>query len=495
MTPKTDFFKKLEKFCKEGLDVEDKKELETELNQDPEFKKEFELACEVQKAIEERDIIDLRDKLKKIKDQTGSGRISFNILDGFDDIHPLSSIIPPEELLQLYDSLPKAHIYQHELITNENIHEFFREQDDSVASDLNSDEETFFQDQEDEPEGLDEALMEKDILDLRDSLSLVSEAFHDVFSTETIDKYLNHDMEETERKTFNRELAVNSHLQREVHLHDELESALREKDVIELRDKLSRLMAAETSWNVTGKQIEGFIEGTLSDDELKVFRAEWDTNPGLRAEVILRRKVNEALAEKNVISLRDHLQQVKKKLNISESKSLVPEKTIPLSYWWKAGVAVVLVLFAFTGIIRSTHSIDSFYQSPQWSPQRSVVAHTGYLQEANNLFMQEKYEEALSVYDKALSEVHADKYVFQFYKAASLQHLEKYEDAIIEYGKVITQGNNLFVEEAEWYRALCILKLGKKELARKELLAIAEKKGFYAQKARAIIRKTRFLPR
>jgi hypothetical protein len=51
----------------------------------------------------------------------------------------------------------------------------------------------------------------------------------------------------------------------------------------------------------------------------------------------------------------------------------------------------------------------------------------------------------------------------------------------------------MFVEEAEWYRALCYLKLEQKDAAQKHLLAIINRKGYYAEDAKAILRKTRFL--
>ena len=77
-------------------------------------------------------------------------------------------------------------------------------------------------------------------------------------------------------------------------------------------------------------------------------------------------------------------------------------------------------------------------------------------------------------------------------RAASLQNLERYTEAIPEFTNVILHGDNLFIEESEWYRALCHLKLNQKEVAKEQLLAIVRKRGFYASDAKAILRKTRY---
>ncbi|MBK6282907.1 MAG: hypothetical protein IPF54_09790 [Draconibacterium sp.] len=82
--------------------------------------------------------------------------------------------------------------------------------------------------------------------------------------------------------------------------------------------------------------------------------------------------------------------------------------------------------------------------------------------------------------------------VFDFYKAASLQGLENYNSAIVEYSKVINHGDNLFVEEAEWYRSLCYLKLKNYEKSRSELYAVIERKGHFENDAKAIIRRLKY---
>jgi tetratricopeptide (TPR) repeat protein len=494
MIPKTRFFELVEEYCLDALSQQERIEFETELKSNSGLGEEVKFEKEIQMAISEKEVLNLREKLETVSKQTRNGHAPFDLLEGFENIKQLTETLPPEELLKFYDSLPKAHVYQHELVSNENIHEFYREQENSgFENDALFDE---WNDGQAEFEGLDEALLEKDILNLRDTLNKVSASVREQCSVEEIDRYLNGELTGQELDRFEHELKVNSILQREVALHREMENALLEVDVMNLRGQMTHLMETETSWNVSEQQIEDYIEGTLQGPGLESFLSEWNENAGLRAEVNLRCNVDEAIGEKDIFTLRDKLAGVRKELESKEIKSLIPETKVHQMHWLRAGVAVAVILFALAGLFRNefgnmNHAYNQYYQPPEWAPQRSVTADLNILQEANGYFTAGEYERALLLYEKAIGE-NDEKFVFQFYKAATLQNLEKYEEAIPEYSQVITHGDNMFVDEAEWYRALCYLKLEKKEVAREQLTAIMDKNGFYKNDAKAIIRKMKY---
>lgn len=495
MIPKTKHFEWIEDYVMDRLNRQERNEFETELASNNELSEEVKFEEEIQSAILEKDVLNLREKLVTVVNQSKSGKTPFELLEGFENIQQLSEKLPPEELLKFYDSLPKAHVYQHELVSNENIHEFYREQNipgfEAEIDSFDLDDNDFVLD------GLDEAILEKDILNLRETLGKVSASVREQCSSDEIDRYLAGELTGPELKRFEQELAVNSILQREVAIHQELENALLELDVMNLRDEISHLMATETSWNVTEHQIEEFISGTLEGEELEMFQAELNENTDLKAEVALRRNVDNAIGEKEILELRNQLKNVQHEVKNKEIKSLIPNTKVQQMNWWRAGVAVAVVLFAMAGIFKNdfgnlNQTYEKFYQQPEWAPQRSLTADVGFLQQANNYFVGGEYEKALLLYDKAIKE-HQEKFVFQFYKAASLQNLGRFEDAIPEFSKVIEHGDNMFVEEAEWYRALCYIKLERKDAAKEHLLAIVNRNGYFAKDAKAILRKTRFL--
>jgi tetratricopeptide (TPR) repeat protein len=494
MIPKTKLLEWIEDYCLDSLSQSEKNEFENELNRDSELSNEVKFEREIQSAITEKDVLNLREKLTTVAKQSGNESTPFDLLEDFNNIQQLSETLSPEELLKFYDSLPKAHIYQHELVSNENIHEFFREQNLHASDeDLLSDE---FDEMEFETFGLEEAILEKDIMNLRETLSKVSASVRIQCSTEEIDAYLNNELSGHELERFEQELAVNGILQREVKLHREMEEAILEPDIMNLRSELSRLTGSQTSWNVSEYQIEEYINGELEGEELALFMAELNENSDLKAEVALRQNVDFSIGEKEIFSLRDKLEQVKHDLESREIRSIVPDRHVEHASWWRAGVAVAVVLIAFAGLmgknmINSSSAFDDYNQAPLWAPERTVASELGFLQQANNYFVSGEYDKALVLYDQAINEKE-EKFVFQFYKASTLQNLEKYEEAIPEYSQVIDHGDNIFVEEAEWYKALCYIKLDNKDEANKQLLAIINRNGFYANDAKKVLRKTRY---
>ncbi len=495
MIPKTKLFELIEDYLMDALSQSEKNEFETELQSNSRLREEVKFEKEIQSAITEKEVLNLREKLESVSKQVKDGNTPFNLLEGFDNIQQLTETLPPEELLKFYDSLPKAHVYQHEMVSNENIHEFFREQNiPGLENDVMFDD---FDENDLELEGFEEAILEKDILNLRDTLGKVSASVREQCSSDEIDRYLNGELIGKELERFEQELNVNRILQREVAIHRELESALMELDVMNLRDEISHLMETETSWNVSEEEIEEFISGSLEGEELELFQAELNENTDLKAEIALRRNIDMAVGEKDIFNLRDKLLNVQHEVKSKEIKSLIPDTKIHQMNWWRAGVAVAVLLFAFLGVFKNeigniNQTYNKYYEQPEWAPQRSVTADLGFLQQANGYFINGEYEKALVLYNEAIKE-NDEKFVFQFYKAASLQHLEKYEEAIPEYSRVIEHGDNMFVEEAEWYKALCYLKLERKELAKEQLNAIINRNGYYANNAKAILKRTRFL--
>lgn len=78
-----------------------------------------------------------------------------------------------------------------------------------------------------------------------------------------------------------------------------------------------------------------------------------------------------------------------------------------------------------------------------------------------------------------------------FYSGLSYQQLENYESAINFYSFVIQEKDNLYVEQAEWYMALCLLKTEEKIKGVKLINDIAESNSYYKQNAKDLLKKIR----
>jgi len=512
MIPKAEFFEWIDDYCLEQLSEIEKQQFETELKHNSELKEEVKLFTEIQSAITEKDITNLREELNVIAQSSKireKDKGSFELLDDFTDIQEITDTVSPEDLINYYDSLPKVHVYHHELTSNENIHQFYKEQS-QTGNEGEEEAMNGFEDLNDfeDLEGLEEAIMEKDILNLRETLSQVAKSVKPQFSTEEIDKYLSGELKGSELKKFEAELEQNRALKEEVELHREMEGAFGEMDIFTLRSQLSHIIDTETSWNVSERSIEQYIDGELQGELLDEFIAELNENTDLMAEVTLRRNVNEAIGEKDIFTLRDKLKSARESSENTEIKSIVPDTSINLFINWKRVVAIAILLLGITGMYNiSFNSLDktyhSVYTSPKSSVERSVsvAPATGEMtleeqssfSEANTYYLNGEYKKAAIEFAKlAHSKNKKDGFVYQFYLGASLQNSDQFKEAIPEYNQVIKQGDNYFIEEAEWYKSLCYLELGDKKMAKQNLEAIIDRNGFYKKDAKLVLRRLKF---
>ncbi len=505
MIPKAEFWEWIENYCQKQLNENERKEFEEEVTQNRELREEFNLHKEIFDAIGEKDIINLRDKLQIIYKENEYGQAAngrFELLGDFVSIEGIREDVPPEELINYYDSLPKVHVYQHEINFNENIHEYYKEQDKSGG-----DEDLFapFVDGEDldglkEFEGLGEAILEQDVISLREKLFQMSKSVKpQYYSTEDIDRYLDGELAGEGLLQFENELENNRDLKQEVELHCEMENALKETDILKLRNQLDHIMFTETSWNASEIDIEKYIDGELRGEELDGLLAELGENTGLVAEVNMRKDVDKALGEKDILALRESLTKAHEKGRDIRVKSIVPpESDLRTAKTLRRLVAVLVLLMGLSGALNMTYNsidktYDSYYKAPQWSPERSLTSETSYQHflAGSLCFMNGEYGKAIENYNMAIKNEN-EKYAAHFYKGASLQQLDRFEEAIPEYSEVIKHANNLFIEEAKWNKALCYIKLKELDKAKTQLTGIIDENSYYKKDAKAILRRLRY---
>ncbi|MGE4586652.1 MAG: tol-pal system YbgF family protein, partial [Mangrovibacterium sp.] len=106
-------------------------------------------------------------------------------------------------------------------------------------------------------------------------------------------------------------------------------------------------------------------------------------------------------------------------------------------------------------------------------------------------FNEGNYEEALKQFSLVLEQKEKDP-VALFYSGMSFQAIGSYEKAIASYCRV--GRGNLFTDQAEWYTGLCYLQLEDRGKAYALFSMIASGKGYYHKQAEAILRKMRYKP-
>jgi hypothetical protein len=495
MILKTDFFDLIEDYCLDQLEKEFKLEFEAELMKNPKLRSELNLWIEIQSAIEEKEVLSLRNELENVAKQNkpiASSNESFELLEEFSEVQEITEILSSEELINFYDSLPKVHAYHHESTSNENIHQFYKKQNSPESFDFEEDLKDF---DFEEFEGLGEAILEKDILQFRHTLKQVAKTVEPQFTVEEIDDYINGELSGSELLDFENDMFQNRLLSDEVGLHQNVELAIKEKDIMNLRSQISNILQTETSWNVSEKSIENFIDGVLEGDLLEEFMLELQDNTDLIAEVELRKQINESLSESDIFDLRKELIAAREVADVKKINMIIPEAKVGQIKFWRSSVAILVVLLGLAGVLRNSfisidNTYDNYFEAPAWSPERSISNEITLFQQASVPYLNADYAEVVKILNQ-LPESNSEP-VFDFYKAASLQNMDNYRDAIAGFTKVINHGDNLFIEEAEWYRSLCYLKLGNYKEAKMELLAVIDRKGHFENDAKAVIRRLKY---
>ena len=104
------------------------------------------------------------------------------------------------------------------------------------------------------------------------------------------------------------------------------------------------------------------------------------------------------------------------------------------------------------------------------------------LRDGLNAFNNANYAKSLSFF-AILLDLNKKDVNALFYSGLSYYHTDKAQYAITMLDRVLENENNVFHQEAEWYKALALIKKNDKEAAKELLLKINAKQGFYADKA------------
>ena len=237
--------------------------------------------------------------------------------------------------------------------------------------------------------------------------------------------------------------------------------------------------------------IERYNAEEMSDTEKQWFQKELDGNEKLRNEVILRKRTDEVLKKQNVMSLRNKLSEIentRKEVNKPIKSSGKP------AYIKYAAVVAVLVLIGtitlFPGKKLSSEEIMKRYYKAYEPPtsQRSIQSATDEdFTLAREFYNTRDYEKAAILFNKVLENKPNDMQTVLLVGVASFEE-RKYPEAKQSFGRVIEDKNNLYIDQAQWYLALCYLNTDEKDKAIKLLKTIGNESSIYKNDANKIIR-------
>ena len=237
--------------------------------------------------------------------------------------------------------------------------------------------------------------------------------------------------------------------------------------------------------------IERYITGEMGDEERTWFEKELDGNGNLRAELELRKKTDDILRKRDIMNLRNKLAAID---NQRKEAAVSEKKLSGRSHFRYAAIITALVVIGsvalFTGRNSSSDElIGKFYKTYEpVSSQRSART------EANadftlalEFYNTNDFSNAALFFNKVLEKNPGD---MQSELLSGVSNFEdkKYPEAKNSFTTVIDDNNNLFIETARWYLALCYIRTKENSKAIEQLQVVADEGGIYSKNARKILK-------
>lgn len=466
----------------------------------PRADKENLLIHEIEEAILEQDTQQLRLQIQSImRDeavQVEKMSAAFNLAENISMEGVASDAGLTQEMIDNFETLPKIHLENHQRANTEVVHHFYVDQ--QKKNDEADDFAEEFTDEEIWNE-IEMAVMEKGVMDLRDSLRQISASSHShSYSVEDLENYIEGNLSTSALEIFEEELAFNPSLNRDIELLIDLDEAIAESDILELRETMEMIMSKETSMGHSLQELEAFLTGELDDSDKEIIAMDLIENDDLRAEVNLLRELDMAMGEMDVINLRQELHHISASVSVREEKSFIGLGRA-FSGIRRIGAAAAVIVALLTISLVMRYSVNSYDFNPGMLDETPTAlssfrsaepeVHSA-LSEGFQSYNQSDFHAALHSFRKVM-EMDNNNPAARFFSGASYHNLKDYNKAIQDYNAVVRHNDNIFVEQAEWYSVMCLLKLDERDKALHQLQAIVMRKGFYQNKAELLLKQIR----
>lgn len=220
------------------------------------------------------------------------------------------------------------------------------------------------------------------------------------------------------------------------------------------------------------ERMERYLANEMTVREQTAFEDLLRKDPELMEEFLLRKKVNEAIIEDDIMNLRDQIDHIASPKNLTiKHKSVI--------YALAAAIVIALVVVGAHFIMQTeTHVGDQLFASyystyPSVLNSRSADAVSVEEQLIRNAFKyydHKNFKKAATHFNNLLT-FDSKNHMAMFYLAISYIELENYTEAEIYLNKLLGNQNQIFWEQSHWYLSLVYLKQNNTEKA-VELLQI-----------------------
>jgi tetratricopeptide (TPR) repeat protein len=242
------------------------------------------------------------------------------------------------------------------------------------------------------------------------------------------------------------------------------------------------------------KIVDKYIYGELDVDDIQHFEHALDSESSLKKEYLLYTDINQAILEEDVMMLRGSLDAIYAEVHETKTKKLPAEFPKRKIYYAAASLALLIATGGIVYEYSKPPLNNSAIYSKYFAPYEVSVTYRSGNEEVDRILINalEKYENqdyknAVQLFEKVL-ETRSNDIAANLYSGISLMETEKYQKATKSFQTIITHNNNLFIEQAKWYLAMCYIKTDHTEKARSILNELVAYDSFYKKPAKKVLR-------
>jgi tetratricopeptide (TPR) repeat protein len=237
--------------------------------------------------------------------------------------------------------------------------------------------------------------------------------------------------------------------------------------------------------------IERYNCGEMSESEKTWFEKELVGNEKLRDEVQLRKKTDNILRNQDVLSLRSKLSRIE-----MERKAVKPTPRFSRGKVFKSAavITILLVLGSIAVLNRGNLStdellkpFDKLYQPSAGQRSLQINNNEDFIQ-GLDYFNTSDYRNA-AIYFTKVVEANPKDMAANLLNGISNYQDTQYADAKESFVKVIDDNKNLYIDQAQWYLALCYIRTDERDKAVRLLEAIKNEDGYFSKNASKMLRR------
>jgi len=226
----------------------------------------------------------------------------------------------------------------------------------------------------------------------------------------------------------------------------------------------------------------------LEDDEKLAFNQLLETDETFNQDYNKAQSLADYIADESLFNFRDKLDDISSQFRQNEVK----KRTIPIKrmYTIASIAASIIILFGSYIFLQRQQKIEDLFQSyydvdeVYLNTRSGNSTTTDLLEQGLMLFEKDKYQESINYFDQLPTSVTA-----LYYSGVAHMEIEEYEVAIFKFDQVIVGYLNVFHDQAQWYKGLCLMKQEKLSDAKDIFTRISLSESYYKGKATELTKK------